>query len=229
MPVSETYNEDCMIGMKRFPSKFFELAIVDPPYGINGHIEIGIGDKRTGVRVSGSNWKGGEWDKERPTPEYFKELFRVSKNQIIWGGNFFSDLLPPARCWIVWDKIQRVNMADAELAFTSFDDCVRVFQYARGKLQGFLNPYRFHPTEKPVDLYKWLLSNYAKSRDKILDSHMGSQSSRIAAYDMGFDYYGWEIDVDYFNAGEARFKTYLSQPKLELKERKISTQNEIFE
>ena len=207
----ELLNMDCMEYMKGLDDNAFGLAVVDPPYGINGSLEIGLGDKRTGKKVT-PKWKYKEWDNKTPDQSYFDELFRVSKNQIIWGGNYFN--LPPSRCFLVWDKIQRVLMADAELAWTSFDSSVRVFSYARGKMQGFLNPDRFHPCEKPVQLYKWLLTNYAKKGDRILDTHLGSASSAIAAHYLDFDFVGTELDTDYYNKACERFKKETRQIKL---------------
>ncbi len=214
-PKSEVFNSDCLEGMKQYPDKYFELAIVDPPYGIDGTVEIGFGDTKSGRVNRPSKWGQKEWDKERPTKAYFDELKRVSKNQIIFGGNYFADLLEPSRCWIVWDKMQRVNQADAELAWTSFTNSVRVYQFHCSKLQGFQNPNRFHPTQKPIELYRWLLTNYAKQGDKILDTHLGSGSSRIAAHQLGFDFTGYEIDKDYFDASEKRFKLVTSQKQIE--------------
>ena len=140
---------------------------------------------------------------------YFDELFRVSKNQIIWGGNYFP--LPTNRCFLIWDKVQRIDMADCEYAWTSFSTSARIFTYARSNIQGFRNPHRFHPTEKPIELYKWLLMNYAKQGDKILDTHVGSASSLIACYDMGFDYIGFEIDKDYYEMAQKRIEDNKAQ------------------
>jgi site-specific DNA-methyltransferase (adenine-specific) len=211
---STVYLMDCIEGMKRYPDNFFDLAVVDPPYGIDGTAEIGFGDTKSGRVNRPSKWGQKEWDKERPTKDYFDELKRVSKNQIIFGGNYFADLLEPSRCWIVWDKMQRVNQADAELAWTSFTNSVRVYQYHCSKLQGFQNPNRFHPTEKPISLYEWILDKYAKPNDLILDTHLGSQSSRIAAYKAGLDFVGFEIDQEYFDKSVKRFEDYTSQLNL---------------
>jgi site-specific DNA-methyltransferase (adenine-specific) len=211
---SVVYNEDCVEGLKRFSDNHFDLAIVDPPYGIDGTVEIGFGDTKSGRVNRPSKWGQKEWDKERPTKAYFDELKRVSKNQIIFGGNYFADLLEPSRCWIVWDKMQRVNQADAELAWTSFTNSVRVYQFHCSKLQGFQNPNRFHPTEKPISLYEWILGKYAKDGDLILDTHLGSGSSRIACQKNGFAFTGFEIDKDYYEAQEKRFKDFVSQLRL---------------
>ncbi len=199
MPISEVKCCDCMDFMAQFPDKFFDLAIVDPPYG------IGISNARE-IGYRGMNvFTPKQWDNEPPDEVYFNELFRVSKNQIIWGGNYFP--LKPSRCFIIWDKgegFYNRSYAEAELAWTSFDANVKIFKrdpLAQGDYRG-----KIHPTQKPVALYIWLLENYAKPGDKILDTHMGSQSSRIAAWKMGFDYWGCEIDQEYFDQGCARFE-----------------------
>jgi len=215
MPHSEVHNIDCLEFMKTLPDKFFDLAIVDPPYGIgedgskNKSRGLGIGSikkKALGRSKDYKPYSGG--DKTPPPPEYFTELYRVSKNQIIWGANHFLAKTSP--CWIVWDKENGSNdFADCELAFTSFNTAVRKFTFKwHGMIQGDMKnkEVRLHPNQKPVALYKWLLQNYAKQGDKIFDSHMGSQSSRIAAYHMGFDYWGCELDKDYFNDGNKRFE-----------------------
>jgi site-specific DNA-methyltransferase (adenine-specific) len=212
--ISEVYNMDCIEGMKQYPDNHFDLAIVDPPYGIDGAVEIGFGDTKSGRVNRPSKWGQKQWDKERPTKAYFDELKRVSKNQIIFGGNYFADLLEPSRCWIVWDKMQRVDQADAELAWTSFTNSVRVYQFHCSKLQGFQNPNRFHPTEKPISLYGWILGKYAKDGDLILDTHLGSQSSRIAANKAGLDFVGFEIDKEYFDNGNERYNNLISQLRM---------------
>ena len=216
VPSSEVYLEDCVKGLKRFPDKHFDLAIVDPPYGI-GYSEL-VGKKKTK-----HGWKkraASQWDNETPKAEYFKQLFSVSKNQIIWGGNYFD--LPPTRCFIIWDKVQRIDQADCEFAWTSFNGSARVFQYARGNESGFAPKLKgteraginIHPTQKPIALYAWLLHKYAKPNDLILDTHLGSGSSRIAAYKNGYDFTAFEIDKEYFEAQEKRFKTFIAQQRL---------------
>ena len=200
----EYYNEDCMVGMARYSDKYFELAIVDPPYG--------IGDKFKGGKTGKMNFNevvNKAWDKI-PDDEYFDELVRVSKNQIIWGGNYFN--LPPTRCLIVWDKFisEDFSLAMAEFAWTSFDRLAKIFRLATPKTSE-----RIHPTQKPVVLYKWLLTNYAKPGDKILDTHVGSASSLIACHDMGFDAVGFELDHDYYKASKQRLESFMAQPKLE--------------
>ena len=195
--------------MKQFPNKHFELAVVDPPYGI-GVAKNGLvgGEKLAKVK----NYGAKDWDFKPPTKEYFLELFRVSKNQVVWGANHFISRLPfDSSCWLVWDKDNSGNFADCELAFTSFNSAVRKFEFRwNGMLQGDMKnkEQRIHPTQKPVALYKWILSNYAKQGDKILDTHLGSQSSRIAAYEMGFDFYGCELDPEYFEQGNKRFEAW---------------------
>ena len=195
------YNMDCMEYMKSLPDKAFELAIVDPPYGIR--------ITQSG-RLKKYNASKTKWDELTPTDEYFKELFRVSTNQIIWGGNYFN--LPPTRGFVIWDKQQPedVSFASCEFAWSSFDASARTFYYSA--LQQ--TDTRIHPTQKPVALYEWLLTRYAKPGDKILDTHLGSGSSRIAAYDLGFDFVGCEIDPDYFKAQEERFAAHTAQQSL---------------
>ena len=204
--ISETYNMDCMEYMRQFPDKHFELAVVDPPYGI-GH-DLLSGEKRGSKFIR--DQRHVDWD-ILPNNEYWVELFRVSKNQIIWGGNYFP--LPPSRCNLIWDKVQEFSGADFELAWTSFDRPSKAFRMSRVQAH---SKGTIHPTQKPVALYKWLLSNYAKPGDKILDTHLGSGSSRIAAYDLGFDFYATELDKDYFDASEKRFQNFKAQLKMEL-------------
>lgn len=200
---TKVFNQDCMEGMAQYPDKYFDLAIVDPPYGIN----ISNGGRyynRRGLGPPNPHTKK-DWDSKIPSPEYFEELFRVSKNQIVWGGNYMTEFLPPSRCWIFWDKLKFVdNYADGELAWTSFDANTKKVAIQH---HGFLSKdgKSIHPTQKPIVLYKWLLQKYAKAGDKILDTHLGSGSSRIAAYDAGFDFTGFELDKDYFDAQEKRF------------------------
>lgn len=214
MGMTEAFNVDCMEYMKTLPDKVFELAVVDPPYGNGG----GEFSSRNGTRFGGrfdrydkdkKLRKKSNWDYS-PDEDYFKELFRVSKNQIIWGGNYFS--LPPCRCFIIWKKTnipENFSMAMCEYAWCSFNDNAKIIELSS---QGITN--RFHPTQKPVALYEWIYSSYAKEGDKILDTHMGSGSSRIAAYNMGFDYVGCEINKDYFEKEEERFKEHSAQLNL---------------
>jgi len=204
LELNKLYNMDCMEGMKKFPDKYFELAIVDPPYG------IGISMRRE-IGYNGFNqFTPKEWDNETPTEEYWQELFRVSKNQIVWGGNYFN--LPPSRCFLIWDKgegFYNRSYAECEMAWTSFDANAKIFKrdpLARGDYKG-----KIHPTQKPIKLYEWLLSNYAKQGDKILDTHVGSASSLIACYNMGFEYIGFEIDKDYYEAAQERMRIHMQQ------------------
>lgn len=266
MPISNTYNRDCLEAMKEFPDKYFDLAVVDPPYGggssqiVNVERELhgGVADfeirkrSRFGGRfdryyISNSDGRnlveeisagtknglcapvinahrasspGGSrknysegtgirhWD-VAPPPEYFSELARISKNQIIWGGNYFD--LPPTRCFLIWRKLtisENFSMAMAEYAWTSFNDNAKVFEYAPQ------DSLRFHPTQKPIALYTWIFNRYAKKGDKILDTHLGSGSSRIAAYEAGLDFVGFELDPEYFRLEEERFANYTAQTSL---------------
>lgn len=214
--ISDTYNIDCIEYMQSIEDNYFDLAIVDPPYGID--INNQSQGKGGGVAKK-INYKKKNWDKNCPNKKYFIELKRVSKNQIIWGANHFISKIPfDSSCWIVWNKLNgTTDFADAELAYTSFKTAVRVFDYKwAGMLQQDMKnkEQRIHPTQKPIALYKWLLTNYAKQGDKILDTHLGSQSSRIASYDLGFDFWGCELDKDYFEQGNKRFEQYKAQGKL---------------
>ena len=196
------YNMDCMEGMKQFPDKYFDLAIPDPPYG------IGAEKMRRGNSVIHPD-KSKSWDKFAPSEEYFKELKRVSKNQIIWGGNYFD--LPPTRCVLVWDKGESMygrSFSELEMAWTSFPDSARIFKHTPN------DPYRIHPTQKPIDLYLWELNLFAKPGYKIIDTHAGSASSLIACYEMGFPYVGFEIDPDYYKAANERLDAAKAQQSL---------------
>lgn len=217
MPISEVFLEDCMIGMSRYPDKFFTLAVVDPPYGIGFGKFNRTNKNNTGARFKANKYKQGDWDKATPNTEYFTELKRVSEHQIIWGGNYYFDVLGNSKGLICWFKHQPVdNFSDCEYAWNSIDKPAKVFNFPYyGNIQGNTKAdNKIHPTQKPVELYKWLLNQYSPPSAKILDTHMGSQSSRIAAYDMGFDYYGWEIDKEYFEAGNKRFELFKQQQKL---------------
>ena len=180
-------NMDCMELMKEYEDNHFDLAIVDPPYGI---------DINSSGRLGHYGGKGKTWDNAVPDEQYFKELLRVSKNQIIWGGNYFA--MPPTRCFLIWDKEQPhdVSFASCEYAWTSFNQSAKTF-YKRPQNA---DVERIHPTQKPVSLYRWLLKNYAKDGDKILDTHLGSGSIAIACYYIGFDLTGSELDEDYYKA-----------------------------
>lgn len=219
-----------MVAMARMKDKQYDLAICDPPYGIG---EDGLSNRSRGSAAGANKWKGTrnttgagvlptffsrkQWDKEQPPESYFLELRRVSKNQIIWGGNYFLDHLPSTSCMIVWDKLNSGDFADCELAWTSFKTAVRKFTFMwNGMLQGDMKhkEKRIHPTQKPVALYKWLLKNYAKPGDKILDTHLGSGSIAIACHDMGFDLTGYEIDAEYFQAAKERLERHQRQASL---------------
>lgn len=191
--------------MRQFPDGYFNLGVIDPPYGI-GRDGQKKGTSKHGGRKA-HDFKG--WDSYAPDALFFAELRRVTKNQIIWGANYFSEYLPPSMGWILWDKGQRIMQSDGELAFTSFERALRVVTINRVEL---LKDGTIHPTQKPIALYEWLLRNYAKPGDKILDTHMGSQSSRIAAYKLGFDYWGSELDAGYFRDGCARFEKEIAMP-----------------
>jgi site-specific DNA-methyltransferase (adenine-specific) len=216
---SRVYLMDCIEGMKQYPDKHFELAIVDPPYGIG---EDGSKNHTRGKLATSKNYKGfSGGDEEAPNSDYFDLLKRKSKNIIIWGANHFIDNIPfnvSTPCWIVWDKVNgETDFADCELAWTSYKSAVRQFTYRwQGMLQQNMKDkeHRIHPTQKPVALYEWLLHNYAKQGDKILDTHLGSQSSRIAAYKNGFDFTGFELDAEYFEKGNKRFDEFKSQLRM---------------
>ena len=194
-------NEDNMELMARYPDKYFDLAIVDPPYGI----EI----NKSG-RLGHYGGKGKKWDNDIPNEEYFKELVRVSKNQIIWGGNYFK--LPPTRCFLIWDKQQPedVSFASCEFAWTSLNKSAKTF-YKRPQNADI---QRIHPTQKPVKLYEWLLMNYAKQGDKILDTHLGSGSIAIACNNLGFELTACELDKEYYDMAIKRIKTVTSQLRM---------------
>jgi site-specific DNA-methyltransferase (adenine-specific) len=187
--------------MARYPDKYFDLAIVDPPYGI---------DINSSGRLGHYGGKGKTWDTAIPTLDYFRELYRVSKNQIIWGGNYFP--LPPSRCFLIWDKQQPdgVSFADAEFAWTSFDASAKTFRMRPQNA----DPERIHPTQKPVALYRWLLERYAKPGQTVLDTHLGSGSHAIAAHYAGVHLTACEIDADYFAAAQERIARETRQTTL---------------
>ena len=209
------YNQDCLKAMKEMSDNQFDLAIVDPPYGID----------MDGGNIGGNNltkakdYTKKDWDKSAPSREYFIELKRVSKNQIIWGANHFIQNIPKANssCWIVWDKDNTGNFADCELAYTSFKSAVRKYKFRwNGMLQGDMKnkEHRIHPTQKPVKLYEWLLMNYAKEGDKILDTHLGSGSIAIACHNLGYDLEGYELDKEYYDNALKRIKQHQAQLRL---------------
>ena len=204
------HNCDNMEFMAKIPDKFFELACIDPPYGIGAN-KMTLGNGKNKI------YRGSlDWDKTPPQKEYFNELFRISHNQIIWGANHFIELINKnSSCWIFWDKCNGENdFADGELAWTSFNTTVRKFDHSWVGVNAKDGYKRIHPTQKPIALYKWLLSKYAKQGDKIFDSHLGSMSSVIAAYEMGFEIHGCELDAEYFEAGKNRVITHLRQLKI---------------
>ena len=226
LELNELYNMDCMEGMKQFPDKYFDLAIVDPPYGI-GILSMNY-TKSGAVRTHGhaaarrrDYRKQGEWD-IKPEKEYFAELERVSKKSIIWGGNYFSEFLPSSKSFVIWDKRCNDNMtndfADCEYAYLSNGMGVaRIFRYVwNGMIQGNMKDKeeRWHPTQKPVALYAWLLGRYAKEGDKILDTHAGSASSLIACHNAGFDFIGFEIDEHYYKLAKERMEREFAQMRL---------------
>ena len=196
-------NEDNMLMMARYPDDYFDLAIVDPPYGIG--MSKGAGETRGEGKKKADLYSQKDWDSERPKKIYFTQLQRVSKNQIIWGGNYFSDLLPASRCWLYWRKQMGGNYSDGELAWTSFDMILK--EFTKRPQQG----NRIHPTQKPVKLYEWILMNYAKEGDKILDTHRGSASLDIACHNLGFDLVTCEIDKTYFAEGNERLEQHQQQ------------------
>ena len=228
------YNRDCMEGMKEFPDKYFDLAIVDPPYGggatdtfLHGASDGRFGNKGSAFEKyrkihaerSGGTWaaKYGNaitnWD-IAPGPDYFEELERVSKNQIIWGGNYFD--LPPTRCFLILRKsqvpLEGFSMAPVEYAWTSFNrNAAMIELYTSG---GSGRENRFHPTQKPVELYTWILNKFAQPGDKILDTHVGSASSLIACHRLGFQYVGFELDEVYFNLARDRLEAEKAQISL---------------
>jgi site-specific DNA-methyltransferase (adenine-specific) len=200
----EITNEDNMELMARYPDKYFDLAIVDPPYGINaGKMTMGSGKHKFK--------KGKDWDNSIPNDEYFKELFRVSKNQIIWGGNYFP--LPLNNNWVIWDKLNpNLSFSEAELAWCSINKNVRVFK--RYSAMEDEDGKKQHPTQKPILLYKYCLDKYAKQGDKILDTHLGSGSIAIACHDYGFDLTACELDKEYFDKAMQRINNHTAQQKL---------------
>ena len=204
------YCGDSLQAMREMDDNQYDLAIVDPPYGIGGKDQryAGNGSGKLKNRIlNQSAKKFADWDNEIPPPEYFVELMRVSKNQIIWGGNYFD--LPPSRCVICWDKCQPwTNFSQWEMAWTSFDKPASLYRFANRTGD------KIHPTQKPVSLYHWVLSKYAKKGDRILDTHLGSGSIAIACHDMGFDLDGWELDTDYYHKAVQRFDNHTKQIQL---------------
>ncbi len=207
VPLSEVYLEDCVTALKRYADNHFDLAIVDPPYGIGFSSK-----KQSNFGKGGINHEYKGWDKEIPKAEYWEQLFRVSKNQIVWGANYMTEFLKPSRCWISWYKMQEFSTNEFELAWTSFDETCKQFNLSR--VQAYAGSNKIHPTEKPIKLYDWCLNKFANEGDLILDTHLGSGSSRIAAYKGGFNFVGFEIDQEYYEKQEKRFNDFKSQLRL---------------
>jgi site-specific DNA-methyltransferase (adenine-specific) len=204
-------NEDNIILMARYPDNYFDLAIVDPPYGIDlANMNMGIGNTPKASKAKNRKWKAKNWDNSIPSDEYFKELFRVSKNQIIWGGNYFN--LGVCNKFIIWDKEipEGLSFSDCEYAWTSFSGSNKIFRYS-----AYLNKSeKFHPTQKPPQLYKWLIDKYAKENYKILDTHLGSGSIAIACHDYGFELTACELDKEYYDKAIQRITNHTNQTKL---------------
>jgi site-specific DNA-methyltransferase (adenine-specific) len=212
------YNCDCMEYMRGLPDKAFELAIVDPPYGISFGEFNRTNRTSTGKTMKANKYKNSEWDSQIPLDIYFKELKRVSRNQIVWGGNYFPVLwVEPCKGFIFWHKNNPVpNFSDGEMAWTSFDKVAKQFDFPYyGNVEGSTSASnKIHPTQKPVKLYEWLLTNYAKPGDRILDTHLGSGSSAIACLNLGFEIVGCELDADYFAAACKRIRMATAQERL---------------
>lgn len=206
------YNGDCMELLKTLPDNAFDLAIVDPPYGLNFGKYNRTNKDSLGNRFKANVYEQTDWDTAIPNQEYFDELFRVSKEQIIWGGNYFD--LPPTKGFIFWYKHQPVNnFSDGEFAWTSFNKVAKCFDYP---YYGNINSEkdRIHSTQKPIALYAWILNNYAEKGFKILDTHLGSASSAIACHKLGFEFVGIEIDETFYNKAVERVKNYTNQLSL---------------
>jgi len=219
-PNIKLLNMDCLLYMKQCEDNQFDWAIVDPPYGINfdGNTTVkGKGGKASTFGNKQHHEKKG-WDACRPAPEYFAELQRISKNQIVWGGNYFADLLPPKKGWIFWDKkitnAKNMNFSDGELAWTSSDGILRRFTYdwiGFGYLNNPQKEKKIHPTQKPVQLYEWILDTYVKEGSKIIDTHLGSGSIAEACWNRKFDLVGLEIDKDYYTKASKRLEAHKKQ------------------
>ena len=214
----ELLNIDCMEYMAGLPDKAFDLAIVDPPYGINFGEFNRTNRTSTGKTIKADKYKNAAWDDSIPTDAYFNELRRVSANQIVWGGNYFPQLWNGGcKGFIFWFKGNPVpNFSDGEFAWTSFNSVARQFNYKYyGNIEGGTSAsQKIHPTQKPIALYEWLLATYAKRGDRILDTHLGSGSSAIAAHNLGFDFVGCELDKDYYEAAQAQFQKHIAQGSL---------------
>ena len=208
----ELHNMDCMEALREMPDNAFDLAIVDPPYGLGDRLVKGGAKDGMGTMRNLADDKVTTWDDKIPPPEYFTELQRVSKNQIIWGGNYFLDYLGKTDGFVVWDKMNGTNpMADCELAWQNIKGTTRMFRWHHFSGE---RTTKIHPTQKPVKLYEWLLMNYAKEGDKILDTHLGSGSIAIACHNLKFDLTGYELDEDYFKAATKRLEQHQRQIRM---------------
>lgn len=208
MPQIEILHIDCMEYMASLPDKAFDLAIVDPPYGIDWMQQI----QNPNLKANWKKYAHKDWDTSTPTEEYWTQLFRVSEQQIVWGGNYMVENLRSTSCWIIWDKMQEFSGATFEMAWTSFDSPAKAFRMSR--VEAYTNQDKIHPTQKPVALYRWLLKNYAKPGQRILDTHLGSGSIAIACDLEGFALVGCEIDADYIKAARHRLAVHQSAPRL---------------
>lgn len=212
-PNIELLNQDCLLYMKQCKDKQFDLAIVDPPYGINmdGDINIRKPDRKSTWNKK-DKYTRKDWDKETPSDEYWTELFRISKNQIVWGGNYFTDNLPVSKCWVFWDKMfdKTFNFSHGELAWTSFNKQLLKYTIS-SKAETRGGKDRIHPTQKPKKLYEWLLTKFANEGDKIIDTHLGSGSIALACWNMKFDLVGIEIDKEYYTKASKRLEQHKKQ------------------
>ena len=209
VPSSEVYLEDCVTALKRYSDNHFDIAVVDPPYGIGANkMQLGNGKKKI--------YRGeADWDNAIPTAEYWAQLFRVSKNQIVWGGNYMTEYLKPTSAWLFWDKGTGENdFADGELAWTSYNGALRKITKSWVGANAKDGLERIHPTQKPIYLYDWIFNRFAKEGNLILDTHLGNGSSRIAAYKNKLHFVGFEIDKGYYEAQEKRFNAVISQQSL---------------
>lgn len=212
-PNIELLNMDCLLYMKQCEDKQFDLAIVDPPYGIDIEKSQKTYNKNNTISNGGKwkDYKTKNWDLEIPNKDYFYELQRISKNQIVWGGNYFIKHLNNTKCFLVWDKIQRTYLSDGEMAWTSFDKPMKVFRYS--KIDAYVNDcdIKIHPTQKPKKLYDWILDNYCNNGDKIIDTHLGSGSVALSCWDRKYDLVGLEIDKDYYTKASKRLENHKKQ------------------
>lgn len=216
MPESKVYNMDCIEYMATVSDNYFDLVIADPPYGFEDITTRKEKKINTGNKFA-VRYNGKDWNNKTPTAEYWEQIFRVSKNQIVFGANYFTEFLPVSRGWAYWHKQgEKMSSVNDELIWTSFDVQIKMFSRCHGMDKGFMADHNvFHPTTKPVKLYEWILKNYAEEGQTILDTHLGSGSSRIAADKAGLDFTGIEIDKEYFDLSEKRFKQYKSQLRIE--------------